>query len=284
MIMKTKKLQTWDNAYHYLNTITDKDGRQLNGNTYRVLAFLVTKGEMFNIEHTEKERNKSNIEDKYHFYCDIQYIADKLSLSRFTVNRSCSTLEEIGIIKKYRSIQTSKWYINYQLLSEIENQTINNPTPHKTEQQMINDELEVSMNDTVELAQACKEVVTEQLETEKLETMNVIMANVENEVLSNNEVEQLDNVINTYNNEIENVNKQTTKGILELSKLKGLMQKYKGIPKELIDFQKAKYDIYYQLGTDKDDYIAKLFVYKQNNPQNSYAGECYIREYMRVIN
>ena len=92
---------------------------------------------------------------------------------------------------------------------------------------------------------------TEQLETEKLETSIT--------------TEQLESKI------------------LELSQLNGLMKKY-DMPKQLIEFQKAKYDIYYQLGTTKDDYIAKLFIYKQNNPKNSYAGECYIREYMRIKN
>ena len=214
------KKQNFSKQYDYLFKYRTKEDKRLSRTTFDVLFFLITKGEMYNFNHKAKIRNKSHADDMYHFYCSFKEIATNLDTSIKTVQRATNELENIGLINKYQSIRTSKWYINYQLLSEIENQILNNPTPPKTEQQIINEEIETSINETINSMQDYKEVTTELLETEKLEAMNVIMTNVDNEVLSNNEVEQLDNVINTYNTKIENVNTSMNTTVNDLTSIK----------------------------------------------------------------
>jgi DNA-binding Lrp family transcriptional regulator len=127
-----EKNNHFDKSYHYINGMIDNKGNKLSSSTIILLQHLITKAELFNKEHKEYEVNKEKSDKKYHFHSNFESICNDLHISRSTVNRQCRVLEESNIIKKYRSTQTTKFWINYELLNKYENGQSNEVREEKT--------------------------------------------------------------------------------------------------------------------------------------------------------
>jgi Mn-dependent DtxR family transcriptional regulator len=121
------KNSEWYKKYEWYNYITytnvdkktgENKEKYLSRTTVDVLSWIVNSADIFNEEHTEIER-KQGSNDKYHFYSSVEYIANSLKCSRFTVNNATNLLQNLGLLNKYRSINTTKWFVNYDKLYEF---------------------------------------------------------------------------------------------------------------------------------------------------------------------
>ena len=296
------KIPHWYNniCYSIENQITDKRTAQekynqirkkekeqstiifLSQNEIKVLAFLTSQANVLNKQHTEKQRSKKNKEDKFHFFCSHSFISEKLGLSIRTVKYCVEQLQQLNIITKYKSVRTSKWFINYQLLDELkakfENKTRNIIL---TEKEIIQLEKKEKMNELQSLTAA---YANEEIFDETIYFYNEIqsIANNKNLVPSQKE-EQIQEVAHQYNFEVNNIRQQADNEIQILDKIKNNTLPIEEVKKLLTEYNQTEYfekyqnlkkmehDIYFEKNEDEEDknYFGKIYCYINNDPNNA---------------
>lgn len=109
-----------DITYQHTNKKTEEvSTRYLSRTMVDVLSFLVSQVTLFNRNENEYNRSISNQTDKYHFYSSVDYIAERLRCSRFTVNNAANILIQLKLIKRFRSTQTTKWFIDSEAIDNL---------------------------------------------------------------------------------------------------------------------------------------------------------------------
>jgi len=216
--MKTNKTN-WYYDIEYIDSIkyTDKvTGETVNAKvtkklTYvavKVLSYLINKCNQFNTNHHSKEVSKLKTDDFYHYTCSIEYISNELCLSQKTIWYWCKIFQDLGLIKKYRSVQTTKWFIDFDKLDELELLITNQPKQKKTEKEITDKELLSTLTDAVNAVKSNKEQIIDDLKDEKSEFVSQMLDefDVEHYVMDEEQTNQLADGIEYYNNKIKITN------------------------------------------------------------------------------
>ena len=187
--------------------------KYLSRTSIDILSFLVTQVTLLNKNKIEKQVSKEKENEVYYYTTSVEYIAERLNCSRYTVNRTCNILIKLGLIKKYRSIQTTKWLVCIDELNKLYNQIISNPE-QLTEKEKITNEINNNIDDTIDLTQ---DLAIEQ-EKEANETVvnnitaisDIIPIAEQNEMISdelNKHSQQIENIYTIANDNIEHLTK-----------------------------------------------------------------------------
>jgi DNA-binding MarR family transcriptional regulator len=123
--MKKNNNLKFHKSYLYIYKVRDSKGKRLSDKGTILLQLLLSFCELKNPDCTEYIVSRLKPTEMYHFHIPINTLCDMLNLTDTTINKYCKELEEEKIIKKYRSTQTTKFWINYELLNKYNNE-INN--------------------------------------------------------------------------------------------------------------------------------------------------------------
>ena len=133
--LKSKKPQGFK-QYEWYSQIKTKQGYYLSRTGIDVLSYIVTTCEKQNKAHTATPRNKAHQNESYHFTCSCKEITQALRISQKTLWRCVNILEHLNLIRSYRSIQTTKWYVNHKALNALYAEITSQPIQHPTEKEI----------------------------------------------------------------------------------------------------------------------------------------------------